>query len=176
MPEEWITVRLPHGLKSEWKEWCRSRGVTSSEGWRQVVAGLLEKDTDLAPLAKQKVAAARHIRIRLTKNEVDAVDRLRGTQTTARFFLECLHRTMDGQVCTPEQNREFLASLDGVQFQIVGMARNLNQVAAGLNSCRLSGESFPSHRLGVLREIEMNLLRFVADAQAVLCRFERRHR
>jgi hypothetical protein len=133
------------GYKQPWLDYCKARGVTPSEAFRQVVAKLtaagaaIEAGKELAKDERQKVRKE----VRLTKSELAHANALaeRDGFSLNRWIVALINARLHG---TPQLGQQELEVLGRSNLHLHAIGRNLNQLARAANR----GVSIQDHGRG----------------------------
>lgn len=122
------------GYKQPWLDYCKARGVTPSEAFRQVVAKLTAATADSGPVKDVDREGRRTIRkeVRLTKSELARANALatRAGFSLNRWIVALINARLDG---LPQLGQQELECLARSNLQLLAIGRNLNQLARAAN-------------------------------------------
>lgn len=140
--------------KQPWLEYCKARGVTPSEAFRQVVAKLTAA-TGSAPLFPDAVdTATKKIRkeVRLTTGELHRAEALAKREgfSLNRWIVALINARLEGG---PQLGQHELQGLARSNLQMLAIGRNLNQLAKAANYGIPTGRNSHSDLIDELRTI-----------------------
>lgn len=141
--------------KQPWLEYCKARGVTPSEAFRQVVAKLTA--TGSAPLLTDAVeTATKKIRkeVRLTRGELHRAEALAKREgfSLNRWIVALINARLEG---APQLGQHELEGLARSNLQMLAIGRNLNQLAKAANHEISARRNSPSNLIDELRTAVM---------------------
>jgi hypothetical protein len=125
------------GYKQPWLDYCKARGVTPSEAFRQVVAKLTAAEGG-QPIPREAAdAGTARIRkeVRLTKGELHEAEAIAKREgfSLGRWIVALINARLDG---TPQLGQQELEGLARSNMQMLAIGRNLNQLARVANQGR----------------------------------------
>jgi len=148
-----MTVDL-QGYKKPWIEWCKARGTTPSEAFRQIAAKLMSKGEggglDGEATAGEDFDEKVRVRIRLTSAEFSEAQSMAINEgfTLPRWIVSLIRGRLGKGAQLGEAEMEALARSN---LQLMAVGRNLNQIAKALNTS--SGDR-KLYRLDLLEALE----------------------
>lgn len=120
-------------LKQPWLDYCRQRGVTPSEGFRQIVVKLTKAETK--PVRQLKADARRSVRraILLTAAEAGQIEACAASEgfSPSRWIVALIRARLTR---TPQLGQRELELLAQSNLQLLSIGRNLNQLARAANN------------------------------------------
>lgn len=125
------------GFKQPWLDYCKARGVTPSEAFRQIVAKLTAAESAQPSPREPADAGTARIRneVRLTKGErhrAEAIAKREGF-SLSRWIVALINARLNG---TPQLGQQELEGLARSNMQMLAIGRNLNQLARAANQGR----------------------------------------
>jgi hypothetical protein len=116
--------------KQPWVDYCKARGVTPSEAFRQVVAKLTGAVGDVPPVQATAEREQKRVRreVRLTKDELRRANTLaqRAGFSLNRWIVALINARLDA---TPQLGQHELEGLARSNLHLLAIGRNLNQLA-----------------------------------------------
>lgn len=124
-------------FKQPWLNYCKARGVTPSQAFRQIVAKLTvaESEQSISHEAADSKTAKIRKEVRLTKGELrraEAIAKREGF-SLGRWIVVLMNARFDG---APQLGQEELEGLARSNMQMLAIGRNLNQLARATNQGR----------------------------------------
>lgn len=119
--------------KQPWLDYCKARGVTPSEAFRQVVAKLTagtDADAAAPALVQERTRVRREVR--LTPTELRRASALaeRAGFSLNRWIVALINARLDA---TPQLGQQELEGLARSNLHLLAIGRNLNQLARAAN-------------------------------------------
>lgn len=160
-----INVDL-QGFKQPWLDYCKERGVTPSEAFRQIVAKLTAAKGDEPDPRPATDAENTRIRkeVRLTKDELRRVAAIamREGFSLSRWIVALINARLDA---TPQLGQHELEGLARSNLQMLAIGRNLNQLAKAANQ----GRPLPSPTpIALLDEIQAAIHQHTGEVARVM--------
>jgi hypothetical protein len=125
------------GFKQPWLDYCKARGVTPSQAFRQIVAKLTAAESERPSSDGAPHARTAKIRkeVRLTKGELHLAEAIAKREgfSLGRWIVALINARLDG---TPQLGQEELEGLARSNMQMLAIGRNLNQLARAANQGR----------------------------------------
>lgn len=122
------------GYKQPWLDYCKGRGVTPSEAFRQIVAKLTATAGSAQPKSDESDAGTKKIRkeVRLTKGELHRAEVLAKGEgfSLNRWIVALINARLEG---APQLGQQELEGLARSNLQMLAIGRNLNQLARAAN-------------------------------------------
>ncbi len=152
-----VTVDLGE-LKAPWQAWCQAQGITSSHALRNAIRQAMDRRVTRAPAPRLRVTPKREratarMEVHLRTSELAALKRMAGHEgyMPTKWVVAMVRTKLTGQ---PQVGQPELETLARSNQQLLGLGRNLNQIAKVLNTA-------PQNRTAVRVEIITDLARVI---------------